>query len=147
MPGTYTVTFTLTGFSNVKREGVELVGSFAATVNADMKVGNVAETITVSGEAPIVDVQSTTKQTVITHQELDSLLGSIEDRMAPASECDSLLEGAQRLFEGDRALLELVDKPPQALEHLVEPLFRRHAHESRGFGNGASNEKPCCEEH
>jgi hypothetical protein len=73
LPGTYTVTFTITGFSNVKREGVELVGSFAATVNADMKVGNVAETITVSGEAPIVDVQSTTKQTVITHAELDAL--------------------------------------------------------------------------
>jgi hypothetical protein len=73
LPGTYTVTFTLTGFSNVKREGIALIGSFAATVNADMKVGNVAETITVSGEAPIVDVQSTTKQTVITHQELDSL--------------------------------------------------------------------------
>jgi len=73
LPGTYTVTFTLTGFSTVKREGLDLVGSFAATVNADMKVGNVAETITVTGEAPIVDVQSTTKQTVITHTELDAL--------------------------------------------------------------------------
>jgi hypothetical protein len=73
LPGTYTVTFTLTGFSTVKREGVELTGSFAATVSVDLKVGNVAETITVSGEAPLVDVQSTTKQTVITHQELDAL--------------------------------------------------------------------------
>src|SRR3982751_6896408 len=43
-PGTYTVTFSLTGFSSVKREGIELTGSFIATVNADMKVGAVSET-------------------------------------------------------------------------------------------------------
>ena len=45
-PGTYVVTFTLSGFSTVKREGIELTGSFTATVNADMKVGSVAETAT-----------------------------------------------------------------------------------------------------
>src|SRR6187397_1782298 len=49
-PGTYTVTFTLPGFSTYKREGIELSGSFVATVNADLKVGALAETITVSGE-------------------------------------------------------------------------------------------------
>src|SRR6476619_3523908 len=43
-PGTYTVTFTLTGFSVVKREGIELTGSFIATINSVMKVGGVAET-------------------------------------------------------------------------------------------------------
>src|SRR5204863_6873417 len=47
-PGTYTVTFTLCGFATTRREGVQLEGSFVATVNADMKVGGVAETITVS---------------------------------------------------------------------------------------------------
>jgi len=73
LPGTYTVTFTLTGFANVKREGLQLTGSFAAVVNADLKIGNVAETITVTGETPIVDVQATTRQTVITHAELDAL--------------------------------------------------------------------------
>ena len=57
-PGTYTVTFTLPGFSTVKREGIELTGTFVATVNADMKVGALEETITVTGETPIVDVQS-----------------------------------------------------------------------------------------
>src|SRR6266699_1861305 len=60
-PGTYTVTFTLPGFSTVKREGIELTGAFVATVNADLRVGSIAETITVSGETPIVDVQSTTR--------------------------------------------------------------------------------------
>ena len=64
-PGTYTVTFTLTGFTAVKREGIELAGRFIATVNADLRVGGVQETITVSGEAPVVDVTSTrTEQTI-----------------------------------------------------------------------------------
>jgi hypothetical protein len=45
--GSYTVTFTFPGFSPVKRERIELVGAFIATVNADMKAGDVAEAITV----------------------------------------------------------------------------------------------------
>ena len=56
--GTYTVTFALTGFNTVKRENIVLSSDFVATVNADMKVGNLSETITVAGETPIVDVQS-----------------------------------------------------------------------------------------
>src|SRR5216117_4057307 len=60
--GSYTVTFTLTGFSTVKREGIELTGSFTATVNADMRVGAVEETVTVTGETPIVDIQGTTRE-------------------------------------------------------------------------------------
>src|SRR5215210_4825511 len=54
-PGSYTLTFTLTGFSIVRRDGVELTGSFTATINAELKVGNLQETITVTGETPIVD--------------------------------------------------------------------------------------------
>jgi hypothetical protein len=65
-PGAYVVTFTLPGFNVVKREGIELVGTFTATVNAEMRVGAVEETITVTGEAPIVDVQSATRQTSMT---------------------------------------------------------------------------------
>ena len=57
-PGMYTVTFTLSGFTTVKREGVQLSGSFVATVNGDLRVGGIAETITVSGEAPVVDATS-----------------------------------------------------------------------------------------
>jgi hypothetical protein len=72
-PGTYVVTFTLPGFSTVKREGVELAGSFVATVNADMRVGALEETITVSGETPVVDVQSTTVQRAFTKDVLDSI--------------------------------------------------------------------------
>ena len=64
-PGTYSVTFSLPGFTTVKREGIELSGSFVATVNADLKVGALEETITVTGESPIVDVQSTRTQQII----------------------------------------------------------------------------------
>ena len=63
--GTYTVTFSLTGFSSVRREGIALTGSFTASVDAEMKVGSLQETITVTGESPIVDVQSVRRQTVI----------------------------------------------------------------------------------
>jgi hypothetical protein len=57
-PGIYDVTFTLPGFSTHKREGIELSADFNATVNADLRVGSLEETITVTGESPIVDVTS-----------------------------------------------------------------------------------------
>jgi len=55
LPGVYTVTFTLPGFSTVKREGIELTSSFTATVNAELRVGAIEETVTVSGVSPLVD--------------------------------------------------------------------------------------------
>jgi hypothetical protein len=72
-PGAYSVTFTLPGFNTVKREGVELTGSFTATIDADMRVGAIEETITVTGETPIVDVQSGTRQRVIDRELIDRL--------------------------------------------------------------------------
>jgi hypothetical protein len=72
-PGAYTVTFTLPGFSTVRRDGIQLTGSFVATVNAEMRVGAVEETLTVTGEAPIVDVQSVTQQRVLGKEVLDSI--------------------------------------------------------------------------
>jgi len=72
-PGTYVVTFTLTGFASVKREGVEISGAGVITINADMKVGNVTETINVTGEAPVVDVQSTKRQAVLENKVINEL--------------------------------------------------------------------------
>src|SRR6185295_10417889 len=66
VPGVYSVTFALPGFSGVKREGIEVTASFTASVNADLKVGAVSETITVTGETPIVDVQSATQTRALT---------------------------------------------------------------------------------
>jgi hypothetical protein len=75
-PGTYSVTFSLTGFTTVRREGIELSGTFVATVNADLKVGALAETITVTGETPVVDVQSTLSQSIIKRDALSAIPSS-----------------------------------------------------------------------
>jgi hypothetical protein len=72
-PGTYSVVFTLTGFSTVRRDGIELTGSFVATINADMKVGALAETITVTGETPVVDVQSVKREVVMNQSVIQTL--------------------------------------------------------------------------
>ena len=61
-PGTYTVTFTLAGFNTLRREGIVLTAGFTATVNADMPVGALEETVTVTGAAPLVDTQNTRQQ-------------------------------------------------------------------------------------
>src|SRR5258706_3650769 len=75
-PGNYVVTFSLTGFSTIKRDGVELTGSGTANVDADLKVGAVAETMTVTGENPIVDTRSVTRQQVLSADMIDSLPSS-----------------------------------------------------------------------
>ncbi|MQA29186.1 MAG: hypothetical protein GEU82_05010 [Luteitalea sp.] len=72
-PGTYTVTFSLTGFRTVQREGIQLPTGFTATVNGDLSVGALEETITVSGAVPLVDTQNVRKQTVASRELLDTL--------------------------------------------------------------------------
>jgi hypothetical protein len=64
-PGTYSVSFQLPGFNTVVRPGIEIFGAGVITVNAEMRVGGVQETITVTGESPVVDVQSTRRETVL----------------------------------------------------------------------------------
>src|SRR5262245_56290002 len=71
-PGAYVVSFTLTGFSTVRREGIELTGSGTTTVSAELKVGTVAETVTVTGESPIVDVQTASRQVVLSGEAIAS---------------------------------------------------------------------------
>ena len=72
-PGTYTVTFTLPAFVTLRREGIELTTGFAATVNAELAIGAVSETITVSGAAPTVDVSNTAQQLVLTREIIQAL--------------------------------------------------------------------------
>lgn len=64
-PGVYTVTFTLQGFNTLQREGIELSASFTATVDAELRVGALEETVTVTGAAPVVDVQNVVQGKVI----------------------------------------------------------------------------------
>ena len=72
-PGTYAVTFTLPGFSVVKREGVTLSAGFTAPVNAELKVGSLEETVTVTGASPTVDVRNVRTQAVLARETLDAL--------------------------------------------------------------------------
>src|SRR5215468_7979957 len=73
VPGNYSVTFTLAGFNTVKRDGIELTGDFTAPVNAEMKVGAIEETITVSGASPLIDTQSVTQKKSLTSDMISAL--------------------------------------------------------------------------
>lgn len=72
-PGIYTVTFGLQGFVTSVRKGLELPANFTATVNADLQIGDFAESVTVSGVSPVVDVQNAQKTTVIPRALLDAV--------------------------------------------------------------------------
>ena len=72
-PGLYTVTFTLPGFSTYRRDGFELAGDFTAALNAELKVGALEETITVTGASPVVDVSSAARLTTLDRETLDTL--------------------------------------------------------------------------
>ncbi|OLC49241.1 MAG: hypothetical protein AUH43_07910 [Acidobacteria bacterium 13_1_40CM_65_14] len=72
-PGIYTVTFALPGFSTVKREGIELTAAFTAPVNADLRVGQIEETVTVLGASPVVDTQSVVRRAVVTKDTIDAM--------------------------------------------------------------------------
>ena len=67
------MTFTLSGFSTVIREGIVLESNFVAPINIEMAVGNVEQSITVRAESPIVDVQTSQRREVVNSQMLESL--------------------------------------------------------------------------
>jgi hypothetical protein len=72
-PGTYSITATLAGFSTVKRDGIELTGSMVATIPLELRVGALEETIVVTGETPVVDVQSVRRQTTLDNEVLTTV--------------------------------------------------------------------------
>src|SRR5262247_1680128 len=72
-PGVYSLSFTLTGFSSLKRDRIELPANFTATINAELKIGALEESVTVSGESPVVDVQSAARTTVLSRETLDPI--------------------------------------------------------------------------
>jgi hypothetical protein len=101
-PGMYTVTFSLTGFRTVRRDGLELTGSLTFGVNAEMQLGAVEETVIVTGESPIVDVQTAQRQSVVQREVITALptSGGYEQilRLAPG-----VIGGAQDIAIGARA--------------------------------------------
>src|SRR5687767_10648648 len=72
-PGVYSITFTLQGFNTVRREDVNVTPSFTSNIDADMRVGNIQETVTVTGESPIVDVQSAAQTRSVDSQQFKEL--------------------------------------------------------------------------
>ena len=95
-PGTYSLTFTLPGFVTVKRDGIELTGSQTLTIPAEMRVGGIEETITVTGESPVVDVQSSRREIVLDDTTIQSL---------PATRAGgAVLNATPGIFVGDAAL-------------------------------------------
>src|SRR4051794_28637910 len=72
-PGTYSVTFSLAGFNALKRDGVQLTGSFTTTINADLTIGSLEETLTVSGQSPVVDLETVTKERTLQRDVMDAV--------------------------------------------------------------------------
>jgi len=72
-PGTYKITFTLQGFGTLVRDAVELTGGGVTAINADLRVGALEESVTVTGETPVVDVQSARQQTVLSGEVVRAL--------------------------------------------------------------------------
>ena len=72
-PGLYTVTFSVTGFTTVRRDRIELTGSFAARVDAELKVGAVEESVIVTGETPVVDVFNARRQSTMTNETINAI--------------------------------------------------------------------------
>ena len=95
-PGVYSVTFQLTGFAAFKRDGIELVSGFTASANADMKVGGLEETVTVSGASPIVDIRNVRTQNVMKFETIESLPSGGRD----LSQFASLTLGATASTQG-----------------------------------------------
>ena len=95
-PGTYALTFTLPGFNTVKREGIELLGSSTLTIPVDMRVGGLEETITVTGESPVVDVQNARREVVLNNDTIQTI---------PATRAaGALLNATPGVFVGDPGL-------------------------------------------
>ena len=72
-PGTYSLTVTLPGFNTVKREGIELIGSQTLTIPIELRVGGVEETITVTGESPVVDVTNPHREIVLNNETIQAI--------------------------------------------------------------------------
>ena len=95
-PGTYTLTVTLPGFRTVKREGIELTGSQTLSIPIEMVVGGLEETITVTGESPVVDVQNTRREVVLGDETIQTI---------PATRAaGALLNATPGVFVGDPGL-------------------------------------------
>lgn len=84
-PGTYSVTITMSGFKTVRREGIVLAGSFTAPVSAELELGALEETVTVTGASPVVDVAGNRQAVVVSREMLDLIPTSTRSLQARAN--------------------------------------------------------------
>ena len=125
-PGIYAVTFTLSGFSTHVREGIELTAGFTAPVNVEMGVGNVEETVTVTGQSPVVDVQNVRTQRVMTREVIDVIptgsrsfdnLGALIPGMSVAAAFTSRQDvGTQRVMT--REVIDVIPTGSRSFDNL-----------------------------
>ena len=122
-PGVYVISFSLQGFSTFKREALELPSNFTATINAEMKVGALEESVTVSGSSPVVDVQSNQKTQVLSRDVLDAV---------PSAKT---IQGLGQLVVGDHAVVagrrRLARHAAGVLRRTRRRRVRRHRHRGR----------------
>ena len=72
-PGAYSITFELAGFSTVKREGIQIALGFTANVNTELAVATLQETVTVSGQSPVIDTTATSLQQNFKIEQLNNI--------------------------------------------------------------------------
>ena len=107
-PGAYVVTFSLAGFNTLKRDGIVLTSGFTAAVNADMQVGSLEETITVTGAAPLVDTQNVRQQESVSDELLNALPSGSKGfmglaRLIPGMSGNSDSGGASGIYSANSA--------------------------------------------
>jgi hypothetical protein len=95
-PGTYSLSFTLPGFTTVKRDNIELTGSQTLTIPIDMRVGGIEETITVTGESPVVDLTNARREVVLSSETIQ--------RIPATRAAGALLNTAPGVSVGDASL-------------------------------------------
>jgi hypothetical protein len=102
VPGTYTVSGELQGFRTVVQQGVEVNADRTSRVDLKLEVGAVSETVTVSGESPLLDTKSALNQTVLARETLDTLPTGYDTwsiaRLAPAIHLDKYDVGGREMF-------------------------------------------------
>jgi hypothetical protein len=144
-PGVYTVSFTVSGFSSLRRDGLELTAGFLMTVNAELAVGAIEETITVSGQTPIVDTRNTAQNETFTETAIDELptaktynnLGVLIPGVSVAGFTGTLNTQDVGGSSGERnATLTFHGSRPGDMRTLLDGI---RVHNALGSGGGGSN--------
>ena len=138
-PGVYAVTFTLPGFSTYRREGLELSTGFTAPANAELRIGALEETITVTGASPVVDVQNVRQQTVFRKEVQEALpLGRSISQWATVLPGASLNNPSQGQDVGGVAskgvFVSIHGSPHAGMGELIDGLSFKHSGGTGGFG-------------